>query len=134
MPRAWVWAHHRSTLVRLLPVHRISNSILHSHILWRTALNHSPNLSPIENSIGDIEIWTSDLPSTILTCYKLSYPDWIERKGTKYRQKQNYPFPIINWVIYPSSDVITFSKSPPSQKNNSVHNFQRHFHRHVHEK
>ena len=33
-----------------------SNSILHSCILWRTAQNHSRNLSPIENSIGEGEI------------------------------------------------------------------------------
>ena len=38
------------------------------------------NLSPIENSIGDGEIWIPDLLSTILTCYQLSCPDWIATK------------------------------------------------------
>ena len=35
------------------------------------------NLSSIENSIGDGEIWTPDLPSTSLMRYQLSCPDWI---------------------------------------------------------
>ena len=35
------------------------------------------NLSPIENSIGDSEIWTPDLMITSLVCYQLSCPDWI---------------------------------------------------------
>ena len=51
--------------------------ILCSQILCRTAKNLSRNLSQIENSIGDGEICTPDLPSTSQTCYQLSCPDWI---------------------------------------------------------
>ena len=54
-----------------------SNLMLRSRILWHTAWNLSHNLSPIENSIGDGQIWTPDLQSTSLTCYQLNCPDWI---------------------------------------------------------
>ena len=55
----------------------ISNLILCSRIIWRTAYYLSRNLSPIENSIGNGETQTLDLPSTSLTRYQLSCPDWI---------------------------------------------------------
>ena len=55
----------------------ISNWILRNRMLWRTAYNLFCKLSLNVNLIGDVEIWTLDLPSTSIMCYQLSCPDWI---------------------------------------------------------
>ena len=62
--------HHLSYMQLYNTQH--ANSMLRNRILWCTAYNLSRNLSPIENSIGDSEIWTPDLPSTSQTRYQLN--------------------------------------------------------------
>ena len=54
----------------------------------------SCNLSPIENSFGDCEIRTSDLPSTSLTRYQLSCLDWTNGDEVNLKYIKVLPYQV----------------------------------------
>ena len=84
-----------------------SNGDLNTKLPWYWHLNGKPFndqqipmilLAPIENSIRDSEIWTPDLPSTSLTRYQLSCPDWIHcsfnKENTNIKENKKVHFSV----------------------------------------